>query len=153
MSFEVFTRLEFEVGGEEVVNVGLALVGDVDTDEGQSAEPDDHGALEVEVEEEGDLTNGEHKDGPKVVCGENAEELVDFAAVVGLVEVIEVEEPQRREEHQHDVNPGVREGREAEEELADNLVNDEDDLAFRALAGSDGVRGHPRLEERHSDHC
>ncbi len=53
--------------------------------------------------------------------------------------MVEVEEPQRREEHQHDVNPSVREGCEAEEELADNFVDDEDDLAFRTLAGSDSV--------------
>ncbi len=57
MSLELFARLEFEVGGEKVVDVGLALVGDVDADEGQSAEPDDHGALEVEVEEESDLAD------------------------------------------------------------------------------------------------
>lgn len=149
MGLEFLAGLELEVGGEEVVDVGLALVGDAEGDEGEAAEPDDHGALEVEVEEEGELADGDHEDGPEVVGREDAVEFAHVLVVVGLLELVEVEQPQRRHEHQQDVRPGGRERREAEKELADDLVDDEDQLPVRRPARHDGIGSHPRFEEGH----
>lgn len=149
---ELLPRLELEVGGEEVVDIALAFVADIHANEGQPAEPYHHRPLEVEGQQRSHLADGEHEDGPEVVGREYAIELADLPVVVGLVEVVEVEEPEGREEHQGDVDPGLREGREAEEELADDLVYDENDLPVRGLAGRDGVGRHAGLEEGHGYH-
>ena len=68
------------------------------------------------------------------------------------MEVVEVEQPQRREEHQHYIDPGLGKGRKTEEELADDLIDDENDLPVRRFPGRNCVGSHPGLEQRHCHH-
>ena len=44
--------------------------------------------------------------------------------------MVEIEKPEGWEEHQHDVDPSVFEGSEGEEELADDFIDDEDNLTI-----------------------
>jgi hypothetical protein len=39
---QLLSRFEFQVGGEQVIYVRFAFVGDIHTDEGKSTEPDHH---------------------------------------------------------------------------------------------------------------
>ena len=76
------------------------------------------------------MADGEHQDCPEVIGGEDAVEFSYFPVVVRLVIVVEVEEPQSREKHQSDVDPGLRKRSETEKELADDLVDNEDNFSI-----------------------
>ena len=56
MGLQFLSCLELHIRREQIVDVGSGLICDVESDEGQPTEPDHHCSLEVELQEEKDLT-------------------------------------------------------------------------------------------------
>ena len=67
--------------------------------------------------------------------------------------VVEVEEPERREEHEDNIDPSACKRGKTEEKLAYDFIDDEDDLTVGGATCCNGVGGHARFEEGHGDDC
>lgn len=128
MTLELLPCFEFKIRREQIVNIGFVFVGYIQANERESTKPDDHGSLKLKVKDQKHLTDGEHQNSPKIVSREDAKEFPHSLAVVGLLEMIEIEEPQSRKEHENNINPRILKRSETKDELAYHFVYDEDDL-------------------------
>lgn len=117
------------------MDIEAGLICDIESDERQGAKPDDHGSFKLELEQSEKLTQRKHQNSPEVISWEYPKQLPHFPIVIGVVEVIKVEQPEGGEKHQDDIDPGLLEGGKAEEKLADDLISDKDNLALGGSAG------------------
>ena len=152
MTFKFLSWFKFQIRTEKIVNIGLTLVRNIHPDKRESTEPDYHWTFKIKREQEAYLAKGKHENSPEVISWKYAVEFSDFFIIVGLMEVIEVEKPEGREEHKGNVDPGVWERGKAEEKLADDFVDYENDLSVWGFPGCNSVSCHSRLKKGHCDH-